>query len=480
MSKRKFTTLDLFSGAGGFTLGLEAAGFHSVGAIEIDEISGRSYQKNFGKREILRFGKKDGDMSRVSPQEIARQLRRSGISTIDLLVAGPPCQGFSRIGRGKLDSLADRVGAFKKDHRNGLYKKFLDFLEVLKPHSFLFENVLGILNLGGINVAEIVCEAAEEIGYNVSYTTLNSACYGVPQSRERVFIIGYKKSLGIDPEFPRQKHDFHGHAKFFGMKLRGSSRFFIEPEHLNKAGSLLPPVSTKAAFADLPEFTQHLVARRRGKRMRSLRTEFPPVRYRVSAPPNTYCKLMRRWHGFVSKHVQDHFCRWTPRDYRTFALMKPGDKYPDALRIALKRWRQAVDRYKAKGGKRPSRKDFVPPYPDDGFNEKWQKLLPTRPSWTVTAHLSQDTYSHIHFDNKQARGISIREAARLQSFPDAFVFEGNSGDAYRQIGNAVPPLLAKAVGKVIYRQLDAVLNKRPLATRSVVRNPQLSVPAHAW
>ena len=95
----------------------------------------------------------------------------------------------------------------------------------------------------------------------------------------------------------------------------------------------------------------------------------------------------------------------------------------------------------------------MPPYPEEIFVDKWRKLVPDQPSWTVPAHLSKDAYSHIHYDSDQARAISIREAARLQSFPDAFVFSGNMGERFRQVGNAVPPLLAWAVACSVLESL---------------------------
>src|SRR5688572_4924847 len=117
-SKNKPTALDLFSGAGGFSLGLELAGFRSVGAIDISEVAGRTFEANFGARPLSRFGPKEGDLRRIRSGEISGALSKAGISELDLLVAAPPCQGFSRVGRGKLDWIADRDGAFVLDARN--------------------------------------------------------------------------------------------------------------------------------------------------------------------------------------------------------------------------------------------------------------------------------------------------------------------------------------------------------------------------
>jgi DNA (cytosine-5)-methyltransferase 1 len=98
-------------------------------------------------------------------------------------------------------------------------------------------------------------------------------------------------------------------------------------------------------------------------------------------------------------------------------------------------------------------KEIFPPYPEDKFVDKWRKLIPEKPCWTVTAHLAKDSYSHIHYDGTQKRAISVREAARLQSFPDGFIFTGNMGDCYRQIGNAVPPLMAWSIAATLMQLL---------------------------
>jgi DNA (cytosine-5)-methyltransferase 1 len=142
--------------------------------------------------------------------------------------------------------------------------------------------------------------------------------------------------------------------------------------------------------------------------------------------------------------------------------MKPGDRFPEALAIARAVRDEALARLQAAGtAPNPGTQEwdefgarFVPPYDEHDFPDKWRKLIPDRPSWTVPAHLARDSYSHIHYDSVQARMISIREAARLQSFPDAFLFAGNMGDCFRQIGNAVPPLLARAVAQAVLRTLD--------------------------
>jgi DNA (cytosine-5)-methyltransferase 1 len=139
--------------------------------------------------------------------------------------------------------------------------------------------------------------------------------------------------------------------------------------------------------------------------------------------------------------------------------MAQGDRYPEAIAIAHRRFREAL----ALEVPRPEpespywedlKSRLVPPYRNDAFHDKWRKLVADEPSWTVTAHLSHDTYSHIHYDSRQARTITVREAARLQSFPDAVDFKGNMGEQYQQIGNAVPPVLARAIATNLLGQLE--------------------------
>lgn len=178
---------------------------------------------------------------------------------------------------------------------------------------------------------------------------------------------------------------------------------------------------------------------------------------------------MRRWPGLPTpRSTRDHAVRRTPRDYETFRRMKPGDRYPQALEIANQRFAEEMSRLAAAAPSPGShdylvlRDRFVPPYPPEIFVDKWRKLVGNLPSWTVPAHLAKDTYSHIHYDDVQARSISVREAARLQSFPDAFAFEGNMGDCFRQIGNAVPPVLAWVVGATVLRELGRPAVEPPL------------------
>ncbi len=445
--------LDLFAGSGGFSLGLEASGFTSLGSVEINPKARETLQTNFGESPLSAIRSTCGDVRKLDFKKLKKDLSRAGIPELDLLVACPPCQGFSRIGRAKLDSLAGSKGSHPADPRNKLYQKVIKCLEIIRPKAFVFENVPGMLSVGGRNVAEIVCKQADKAGYQVKAALLNAAWYGVPQLRERIIIIGYRKDLGITPDFPTIEFngpEIEGHMSGSDgiLKLWKSDEYFINYSCLRSSLQPKKFKTVEEALADIPSFTTHLQALRYGRKYKSLRELHPPVPYKPGCP-NEYCKLMRDWTGFESSSVSDHCARWTPRDFRIFRRMKEGDRYPEALAIANFLWRQAK-----RQGQQVKRKEYVPPYPDDSFKEKWRKLIRNRPSWTLTAHLSKDSYSHIHFDSTQARAISIREAARLQSFPDGFKFVGCAGDVFMQIGNAVPPLLSKAIGKEIRKTLN--------------------------
>ena len=171
---------------------------------------------------------------------------------------------------------------------------------------------------------------------------------------------------------------------------------------------------------------------------------------------------MRTWPGFAAPEVlADHVIRYLPRDYDLFARMNPGDQYPQAWqhaqdmlaeRIAKLR-RQGVTVTPGSAEYERLRQAIVPPYDAGKFPNKWRKMWRDRPARTLMAHLGKDSYSHIHYDCEQARTISVREAARLQSFPDGFMFCGTMNPAFRQIGNAVPPLLARALAGEIMSAL---------------------------
>ena len=179
--------------------------------------------------------------------------------------------------------------------------------------------------------------------------------------------------------------------------------------------------------------------------------------YAYSRPKSAYQRLMREWPGFETDGwVTCNALRNTPRDFPIFREMAEGDRYPEAVAVAARLLEQKISAERLRLARELTRKELgvlkratVPPYDAGKFESKWTKFRREKPSHTVVAHLQYDTYSHIHYDNEQARAITVREAARLQSFPDGFRFLGSMREAFRQVGNAVPPLLAQALGEAL-------------------------------
>lgn len=456
--KEPLRVCDLFAGAGGLSLGFRASGCEVTTAVDADPVAGGTFVRNFAVLQpesppLVLAGKEYS-------LEVVDFLRRADIPPPDILVGGPPCQGFSRLGRGKLDSLSDE--GFEGDPRNELYRGFMLMLAHWRPRAVVVENVPGMLSVRGVNYAERVAGEIAAAGYRVGYAVLNAVWYGVPQFRERLFFIGYRRDLGVRPAAPPRTHRIDM-PEGYRSPLRHEPTLFDDTEWDDHDGELPvplsaghPAVSVGEALDDLPALSDHLAGdmRPRGDFRRS-------VAYRH--PPRTrYARLMRDWPGLPAPAaVADHVCRRTPRDHETFRRMKPGDRYPEAYRIACERFDEWLALLRSRGEAPDEgsevwaalRARFVPPYPLTKFEDKWRKLDPAMPSWTVPAHLAKDSYSHIHYDADQARMVSVREAARIQSFPDGFLFEGNMGDCFRQIGNAVPPLVSWAIAASVLRQL---------------------------
>lgn len=444
--------LDLFSGAGGFSLGFHAVGCQTIAAMDRDVFASNTFRRNFGPDVQVFGGPDEGDAENLTPERLESLLEQRP----DIIIGGPPCQGFSRIGRAKQASLLEldertRQGGVTDPARNLLYRYFLEVVERLKPRAFVMENVPGMRQLHGVDVARRAAREAAHLGYNVRYFLLNAAHFGVPQVRWRLFFVGYRADLGpyAIPRPPVRTHAWESEPGD-GMPYSDDERFLMG-ESIPRAPVHHPAVTVIDALGDLPRLRGHLDTLADGEV-----TDRPlPLAKRCSA----FAEQMRAWPGFEGNGtVTGNWYRFTTRDFETFARMAPGDRYPQALRSAWQRFQEALRERAALGQELvpgssayDALKDrLIPPYRNDAFDEKWRKLLPDQPSWTVTAHLSQDTYSHIHYDSRQARAITIREAARLQSFPDGFLFSGNHGEQFRQIGNAVPPLLAKAIaGEVV-------------------------------
>jgi len=478
--------LDLFAGCGGLSLGFHATGFRIVGAVESDPLATTTHALNFfahDSKHARALHAVPRDITKVEPHQLARALHLGPLAeAVDVIVGGPPCQAYARVARAKLREVAEHPRAFLRDARSNLYLRFLAYIKAFQPLAILMENVPDALNYGGHNIAEETCEVLQNMGYNARYTLLNAANYGVPQMRERMFLLAYAEEVGADPKFPEPTHWLEFPRGYEGTRrvalkhveptLFDSDTYYnlrpVASRHLPKA------ITAREALADLPDITGHLEGKiRRGTRRF---TEFVP--YESGDRPSAYATLMKHWPGFeTAGGVFDHVIRSLPRDYAIFREMAPGDQYPEAFALAERLFERRLRELERRGKPlrirsaeyRNLRRSIVPPYDPAKFPNKWRKMEADLPARTLMAHLGKDGYSHIHYDSGQARTISVREAARLQSFPDGFRFSGTMNPAFRQIGNAVPPLLAKAFAGTIMATLRGELGNEQAGTEETDR-----------
>lgn len=315
---------------------------------------------------------------------------------VDILIGGPPCQVFSSVGIGKMKSLGKQI---EKDDRNFLYKYFVEVLNIYKPLAFVLENVNA---LKGHNMFPIIIAELEQglpmhrfnyPGYEIKYDILLASNYGVPQVRKRLFIVGLRKD--IDLKFK-----------------------FAEP-------TTTSPISVGEAIGDLLPL-KPLSMRLRTKSCAPKQTD-RMLPYHSEAK-SEYQEKMRNKNQ-ENQGVMNHICRaHNEKDLAIFEMLTQGGKYRD-LPESVKRYR------------------------NDIFEDKYKRLKWNEPSWTLTAHMQKDCLAYIH--PTQTRSISVREAARLQSFPDHFVFDAPMTRMFELVGNSVPPLLAEAIAKPIVEQIIA-------------------------
>jgi DNA (cytosine-5)-methyltransferase 1 len=381
--------IELFCGAGGFGWGWREAGFRQIASIDHDPIATRTCELNFGDDDhglIL-----NRDLEAFGPSSLARLIGRRPRDLV-AIVGGPPCQGWSKVGRGKIRSLDQRAKNLLRDPRNGLYRRFLEYVAFFRPQLCVMENVPGMLSIEGENVADAIIANFEAIGYRASVALVNARWFGVPQDRRRLIFMAVRSSGAVRMDAAGLE-DFALHFRLGLLGLQGETSCW-------QAISDLPPIGHGTSEDPQP------YARGVGRQSR-------------------YAALMRsRCNGLVL----DHVCRGhNAQDVKAFKLMREGGLYHE-LPDHLKRYR------------------------DDIFRDKYKRLIRSRPAWTVTAHFEKDVYTHIH--PSQARTVSVREAARLQSFPDDYRFAGHMGDRFRQIGNAVPPFMAWGIAEYVRGHLE--------------------------
>ncbi|MFC3212223.1 DNA cytosine methyltransferase [Planomicrobium okeanokoites] len=433
--------IDLFSGCGGLALGFQNEGMNIKSGMELDGSAANTASYNLHWKHGVDNEHLCGDVTLANGNDFANYNK-------PIVIGGPPCQAYSMAGRAKLNSLGEERHVFK-DSRGALFQDFLRIALELNARAVVMENVPESVNYNGINIPETVCEILTENGYNAIWTVLNSADFGVPQIRERVFVIAIKKEMGNiehlpEPTHKRPDHNFRtmNEGRFASFS---QTKYFTFP--LPAKESLPKWITVKDAISDLPILFPVSTS------VYKLHNQELTLPYQ-SPPQSDYQELMRS--GVRIDGVSGNGFRNTKRDFKIFEQMAANDNYRDAHDIAMKMLAKECIKKKIKAKTHPNqyevlKKSIVPPYSINKFLTKWKKLDPHKPSHTLVAHLGTDTYSHIH--PWEPRGISVREAARLQSFPDDFYFNCSMTEAFKQIGNAVPPLLSKAVATALRKNL---------------------------
>lgn len=397
---KQLTALSLFSGCGGFCEGIELAGFKVKCAVELDRYAAQTYRHNFPKVPMF-----EGDVANFLNIPGEDHAKKYGLKDIDLIFGGPPCQGYSQIGKRDLH-----------DPRNRLFEEFARVVTTLRPKMFLMENVPNLLLLNKGHFRDLILAEFERIGYaNTTFVKVSAADYGVPQLRQRVVFIGIRDGLTVS-----------GDLKHLAESALGRRR--------------QPQVTVGEAIGDLPDNVVPSGEVMRYPKTRKL-SEFQK-KMRLDAEAGPYSLEVKRQRGIGEGKVElhnHHTKEIQARRARLIALLEAGAK-ADSLPKAI--W----------DGKRP---------------EKWRRLHPNLPSYTILAHMHRDLSEWVH--PTLNRWITVREAARLQSFHDGFVFVGSEWQQLKQIGNAVPPLLAHALGGVaqtVLSELKAGVTKRHLHVAS--------------
>lgn len=412
--------VDLFCGAGGVSEGLRQAGINSVVANDIDEAAGATYVDNHephGTRFV------PGD---ITDAKVRREiLRATDGRAIDLVIGGPPCQAFSQVRN------HDRA---TNDPRNTLYRQLMAMVGELAPKVFVMENVVGMQNLEGGRVgAKILKDLSLGGRYVLDSRVLDAADFGVPQTRRRVLIVGVRADLEQEPRFPRVL----GAAQRLQLVRRVSRRGKISYElpdeqmQLDGAGSLGAPlldpenlalVTVEQAIGDLRAL---LPSPRLERRPSDAAVSYP------AAPSSAYQRLMRGDNTVVFNADVPSIREDTVR--RLLAIPQGGNfrDIPEALTARYlngSKWGPDIGREEL------SRKHYY----------AYRKLHADYFSWTL------NTKTDCVYHYVEARALSVREFARLHSFPDAYRFlHGDRHSRYRQVGNAVPPLLARAIATTL-------------------------------
>lgn len=380
--KKSPNLIDLFCGSGGASLGFIKAGFDIKLAIDNNIKATDTYYLN---HPALTFDEiHTSDIRDLSDGF----LRGSAKEKIDLVIGGPPCQGWSNIGKNRKNG--NNGKDFREDERNALYTEFVRQLDNFKPRYFVMENVPGLLTAHSGKYAKIIQEDFCNHKYESDILVLNAADYGLPQNRKRIFFIGRRIDRREGSDTAKQE----------------LSRVinFIKEKKTEKRKSF------RDAIVGLPHL-EH------GEGANVTQLDGNKLQGTNEIPNSEGNTLL--FNHFARRH--------NPRDLEIYKLLSEGEDYLDF-------------------SKRTKTKDLLP-YSNQSFHTKFRKINGNQPCCTVISHLSRDANSYIHPDDN--RGITVREAARIQSFPDGFIFLDNGFRQFIQVGNAVPPGLAEIIGNAI-------------------------------
>ncbi len=349
--------LDLFAGCGGLSLGFHAAGCEIVASVESDPDAARSHGRNFHSADARHAVARD--ITKTPPEKLTERLGLGQPeAAFDIIVGGPPCQAFARVGRSKLREVADHPEAFRHDPRSRLYIEYIDYVKACAPLAVVLENVPDMLNFGGHNIAHEICEVLSGMGYMCGYTLLNAAMYGVPQMRERAFLIAIRREIADTVVFPAPSHQIELPPGYEGtravaLKLLANSDThgpdsFWKPTP-EPASDLPQAVTAQQALEDLP-IINALVELGSGRLKRGARRFDVPILYPRRDSLSEYGRSMREWPGFpATDAVRDHVIRYLPRDYKLFARLSPGDQYPEAYRTAEAMFEEELTRRRVGG-----------------------------------------------------------------------------------------------------------------------------------
>lgn len=385
MVNNTLTMLDLFAGAGGLSEGLSEAGFHSLFASEIMPVYAETYRRNHPGAEVL-----TADIRTVDARKILTSLGLER-GQLDLLAGGPPCQGFS------INAPVRSI----YDQRNHLFKEYLRFVDAFAPRAVLIENVPGLVSFEHGATLHAILDALAQLGYGADVRILGAAYYGVPQMRWRTIILGLRGKNLPSSAFPEPVY----HAP-----IRPNFTTTFDGQVLVK----LPAPEVSASFTTVEEAIGDLPPLVSGEKGAE-------VKDYVTDPSCDYQRRLRVGSVGVYNHEAP---RLSKVNLERLKYIKPGGN-----------WTDIPDELLPKGMQRANKGDHTKRYgrvTADGLASTI--LTKCDPHWGAYFHYNQE------------RSFTVREAARIQSFPDHYVFTGAMAEQFAQVGNAVPPLLAESVG----------------------------------